>query len=483
MLGAVHDEVLGREVHRNLRALAHDGVEQGLLEIHQERVAVLVVLELVRGVGADAAAEQLVLAHPGLLELVEDVAQRGLADPAHAAGRQLHAPALALDVARLLQDLIDAAQLVQRLPGVVAEQLLRQRAVDVVGPEAAALQLRLEPVHLLEPFHQAHRLAHVQWVVAEERIALAQFGRRHHRLHEARQPRQLEPQRIVLQERVHHLPQLLAGFGAEALQQRLHLRHLPLQVLEQLVEAVDPGRKHVAEFLHEAVEVGRAALHPVLEHLVQGAHHLAHSRQVLALHLLDAALEALEHLVEHLLLQLLHELLELLPCGVVDELVVAQGLDPAAEVLRHPVELVLPLPGDALHQLLRLRRRGLVLPALDARPLRVDDVLHVLAHLLDRGIEVVAAELALAGLTQLLEELLQAGHVRRAPAQQALQRGVEVAVVHQVVRERVEDVAGVEVVDALGAVPARVAELHAPKLAGCQPPNCFSIHEAAASAE
>src|SRR5205823_3313252 len=87
---------------------------------------------------------------------------------------------------------------------------------------------------------------------------------------------------------------------------------------------------------------------------------------------------------------------------------------------------------------------SLLQPAVDARALGVDDVLDLLSQLLDGGVEVVAAELLLARLTQLFEQLLQALHVRRPPAQQPLQRRVEIAVVHQVVRESIQDVAGVE---------------------------------------
>src|SRR5439155_1125517 len=104
------------------------------------------------------------------------------------------------------------------------------------------------------------------------------------------------------------------------------------------------------------------------------------------------------------------------------ELVVTQRFHASAQLLRHAVELVRALLGDALHELASFRRRGLVLAPLDALALGVDDVLHLLAQLVDCGVEVVAAELALARLTQLLEELLQALHVRRAPSQQALQR-------------------------------------------------------------
>src|SRR5437773_2649899 len=50
----------------------------------------------------------------------------------------------------------------------------------------------------LQPLHELHRLAHGQRVLAEEWIALAQLGGRHHRLHEAGQARQLEPERVVL---------------------------------------------------------------------------------------------------------------------------------------------------------------------------------------------------------------------------------------------------------------------------------------------
>ena len=161
-------------------------------------------------------------------------------------------------------------------------------------------------------------------------------------------------------------------------------------MLQELVEIVDPGREHVAEPLHEAVEIGRSAFHPLLEHLVELAHHVAHARQVLALHLLQGAFDALEHLVQHLFLQLLHELLEFLPRGVVDELVVAQALDPATKVVRQAIELVVALARDAVEQLAGLRR-GFLRPPLDAGAFGVDDVLHLLAQLLDRGVEVVAA--------------------------------------------------------------------------------------------
>src|SRR5438105_656783 len=87
------------------------------------------------------------------------------------------------------------------------------------GP-SRTIELRLEAVHLLQPLHQAHRLAHAQRVLAEERIPLAQLGGRHHRLHESGKARQLEAQRVVLEQSIHHLAQLLARLWAHALEQR-----------------------------------------------------------------------------------------------------------------------------------------------------------------------------------------------------------------------------------------------------------------------
>src|SRR6202165_1544094 len=140
-------------------------------------------------------------------------------DAAHPARSQLHAPALSLDVARLLEHLSQLPKLIEGLPRLITKELLRQRAIDIVRPEAATLELRLEAVHLLQALHQAHRLAHAQRVLSEERVALAQLRGRHHRLHEARQSRELQSKRVVLQQRVHHLTELLASFGAHALEE------------------------------------------------------------------------------------------------------------------------------------------------------------------------------------------------------------------------------------------------------------------------
>ena len=194
----MHHEVLRFHLQWQLWTFPHERVEQRLLEVEQEWVAVLVFLELVRRVVAKAAAPQLVLSHARLLELVEDVAQRRLADAPHAPWGELHPPALALYIARLLEHLGQLAQLVDCLPGLVPEQLLRQRSVHVVGPEAAALQLRFEAIHLLEALHETHCLPHRQGIFAEEGVPLRQLGGRHHRLHEAREPGELEAERIVL---------------------------------------------------------------------------------------------------------------------------------------------------------------------------------------------------------------------------------------------------------------------------------------------
>ena len=47
VLSAVDDEVLRRHLHRHLRTLSNDRVEERLLHLEQERVAILVFLQLV----------------------------------------------------------------------------------------------------------------------------------------------------------------------------------------------------------------------------------------------------------------------------------------------------------------------------------------------------------------------------------------------------------------------------------------------------
>ena len=94
----------------------------------------------------------------------------------------------------------------------------------------------------------------------------------------------------------------------------------------------------------------------------------------------------------------------------------------------------------------------------------VDDVAQLLGDVVVDTAEVVLLELVAAPAAQLLEQLAQALHslavaVAEAGLHQPPQRGVEVAVVQQVVGDLAEDRVGVELEADLRAVPARVSEL------------------------
>src|SRR5262249_5352324 len=79
------------DLHRHARALSLKRVEEGLVQVQQEGVAVLVGFDLLAGLDTLTSRPDLVLTEPALLELVEDVAQGTLADAPHTARRQLQA--------------------------------------------------------------------------------------------------------------------------------------------------------------------------------------------------------------------------------------------------------------------------------------------------------------------------------------------------------------------------------------------------------
>jgi len=150
-----------------------------------------------------------------------------------------------------------------------------------------------------------------------------------------------------------------------------------------------------------------------------------------------------------MLLQRLHQLLEL-PLGVlVGEVVVLELLDPAGGLGRELVEGV-ELPG-ALPRLLDL--------ALDPGALGLEDLVQLLLDVVQRRAEIVAIELLLAPLPEPVQQVLDAGHplalwVLGAALEHPAQRAPQVAVRHEVVGHRGQEVVGVEVGEVLRAVPA-----------------------------
>src|SRR2546426_3319356 len=150
----------------------------------------------------------------------------------------------------------------------------------------------------------------------------------------------------------------------------------------------------------------------------------------------------------------LHELVEAALRLGIHEVVGLQLPDLAARVRRELVEL-----GEFL-----LRRRPGE-AVLDPLALRLDDFGELLLDVLERPAEVVAVEPLLPLLAELFQEVLKSRRslTRRmleALLEQTAERAPGIAVQHEVVGHRGQEIVGVEVRDGLRAVPPRVADQH-----------------------
>ena len=158
-------------------------------------------------------------------QLVEDP----LAQPPRATRRQLEALAAALGVARLFEQL---GQLLKRAAASAADSRIEQLR-DLVGIDLGQLvgRARCRPSGSAELVHPVAagragraRPASVSCSPSLEVVALAQaLGQQ--RVERRGELRQVPAQPVVVQQRVHHVLQLLALLGAHRLHQRLHLGH------------------------------------------------------------------------------------------------------------------------------------------------------------------------------------------------------------------------------------------------------------------
>ena len=212
----------------------------------------------------------------------------------------------------------------------------------------------------------------------------------------------------------------------------------------------------------------------------------------------DGVAHPADELVEDLLAEPLDELVEAGARVGLEEVVLAQVADPLADVARQRVELVEPLRGDVAEQLLEVgvgglggssgglrRRRRRVADASGGAagvgrvrwralerssrrstpgPLLRDDLVQLAPDVAEDVAELEPLAQLLAAPAEPIHEVLEAGQVgagrvAAAPAalHQPAQRLGEVALGHDVVRELVEDLVGVEVGHLLAPVPARVA--------------------------
>ena len=369
--------------------------------------------------------------------------------------------------------------------GVVAEELAGTLDVDLgqlTGLGGRAHEV-LERVEVAERVEQAGHLPEAHGLVAGEVLRLLPRQVRERVLQVARELVDLPAQVHVFEQRLRQRLQLRALFGAHRVEQLLHLRHRLRHLLEQLVEALRLAGEELAVALHEAVEVGLLALFALLEHLVELVHHVLHGLHPLGGEVLHAFGHLVEVALHELLTQLVHQLLEPLARGVVHELVVLQRLHATGEVGRELVELAAPELGDVLHQFLAALVAGavgLVDAAVDAFALHVDNLTELLGDVVVHAAQIAAFEFFAATLPEALEHLPQphqllAVAVAKALLHQLAERGVEVAVVEEVVAHLVHERVGVEIEPALGAVPTGVLETrtarHDPRVPGIRRPN------------
>jgi hypothetical protein len=162
-------------------------------------------------------------------------------------------------------------------------------------------------------------------------------------------------------------------------------------------------------------------------------------------HVRHGLLHALHEGLQHLLAEGLEQLLEHAPGLGVHELVVLELLDPPGGIGGHLVELGLALGGHlaelapgVLRDLAALRAlAGVGAPRFDPRALGLEDLVDFLLDVVEGRAQVVALELLLALLPELLEQILQPGHLPlghlRSALEQPLERPPNIAVGHEVV--------------------------------------------------
>src|SRR5579875_567023 len=114
-----------------------------------------------------------------------------------------------------------------------------------------------------------------------------------------------------------------------------------------------------------------------------------------------------------------------------------------------------------------LARRGtnLLQAPLDARPLGLDHRLEALLEIIHERVQPIAAELALLAFANLLQEILEAAEslavlVLGSPAEQAVERALQITIGDEVLGERVENVICRKGRDVLSPVPPRVGVPH-----------------------
>ncbi len=205
---------------------------------------------------------------------------------------------------------------------------------------------------------------------------------------------------------------------------------------------------------HELFERGLGVLAAFahLDQAVELGEHVLESRHVLGRHVPHAFGHLPEVGAHHLLADVLLQLVEHALCDIVDESILAQLADPPGGVGRKRIEERLS------------RARVVVITEAQLRALPLQDLLHAFPDVLQRAGEIEQRLLSIALLPQALPKGLHAREAApHAPPEQPLQRVVGASTHQDLVGELLEHVGGrhVGTERILGAVPPRVAEVHA----------------------
>src|SRR5437588_9335005 len=141
-------EVLRTDGYRQARPLARHGVEERAVDVDREGIAEFVGLGLVGSLPAGASLGQGVATERFPAEAAEDVGEGLRAKPARGACREFEPPAVALQIASLLQRSCQLSQLSEGLGRIDAREVSQQLWVDAREPVgiASAYQLLLHGV-------------------------------------------------------------------------------------------------------------------------------------------------------------------------------------------------------------------------------------------------------------------------------------------------------------------------------------------------
>src|SRR5262249_29626802 len=155
-----------------------------------------------------------------------------------------------------------------------------------------------QPVETMELAHQTERFLQRERGVPPGAISPSPL----------RQPKPVEMlpelrQRVlhpgIVEHRLLELFQLAALLGRQAFHDRLHLRRLPRDLLQELVETLD-AREHLSPAIHEALDVRLATRRLLTEQAVQITEHLPEAVLPLRSHALEPLLHLAEQALGHL---------------------------------------------------------------------------------------------------------------------------------------------------------------------------------------